>query len=241
MGVGQRGVTQVPGVGVEQRSPASGRSARRVHATGRAWRRRPGYSRRHLDGSGDLQEPSTDGPGLGSRHRGGLQAELADDLHQNTGEGREAGPQLVGSHRGRRGPVGKQIQLLLPDPVFHLGPCTVEILVQGPRPDRHLGDVGDDESGIVATRPRQPLRLGYDTTFAAPASERSIAEIAESPRSLALPVPHNKGTEHGRADVLRCAAWRYRLKSRTVCGPIPAGSAECSHRRCRMGTGASVC
>ena len=76
-------------------------------------------------------------PGLGPCHRGGLQSELADDLHQNTGEGREAGPQLVGSHRGRRGPVGKQIQLLLPDPVSISPPCTVEILVQGLRPDRH--------------------------------------------------------------------------------------------------------
>src|ERR1700722_4440421 len=45
-------------------------------------------------------------------------------------KGREPEPQLVGSHPMGTGPIGKQIHLLLFDPVFHIPAGAVKVLVK---------------------------------------------------------------------------------------------------------------
>ena len=60
-------------------------------------------------------------------------------------------------------------------------------------------------------------------------------------RGLALPVPHIYGTGHDRAVGLLWVAWRFRLRLRAACGPIPVGFATCLAGRFRRGTtGASA-
>ena len=54
------------------------------------------------DAGGGLQELVADRVGAGAGERRARQSDLAQERHQDTGEG-EA--QLVGAHRGRRGPV----------------------------------------------------------------------------------------------------------------------------------------
>ena len=67
---------------------------------------------------------------------GVAQADAAQRLEQNIGEGREPQPELVGAD-GRRGrAIGKEIELLLLDPVLDVAPGAVDALIQGARVDR---------------------------------------------------------------------------------------------------------
>ena len=57
-------------------------------------------------------------------------------MHQHIGEGDEVQTELVGTHRVVTGAVGKQVELLFLDPVFHVASGAVEFLVQ-----RHAGEI----------------------------------------------------------------------------------------------------
>jgi hypothetical protein len=60
----------------------------------------------------DLQELEPDGAAGRSGELGMAQADAAERLEQDIGEGGEPQPQLVGAHGGRRGAIGEQIELL---------------------------------------------------------------------------------------------------------------------------------
>ena len=75
------------------------------------------------------------------------------------GEDRKPQSELIGSHPMSAGAIGKQIQLLLFDTVFHVTPGTIKLLVQNARCESGrldriapavLGQVGDDKARIFA-------------------------------------------------------------------------------------------
>ena len=92
----------------------------------------------HLDAAnrgGDLaadleqfQPQATDsGPG----QTGVFQTIAAQALHQHIGAGRQGEPELVGPEGVGGGAIGKQVELLLLDAVFHLTAGTVSLLIEG--------------------------------------------------------------------------------------------------------------
>ena len=94
----------------------------------------PAHALAHL--GADLEELEPDGAAGGGRELGVAQANAAQRLEQNIGEGREPQPELVGAD-GRRGrAIGKEIELLLLDPVLDVAPGAVDALIQGARVDR---------------------------------------------------------------------------------------------------------
>src|SRR5258708_37860042 len=79
--------------------------------------------------------------------------------------------------------VGEQLELLA-DAVLGLSASAIEILIERARiqSGRAL-ERGDDEAGVGAFQ--RVLGFTDDTALAAPAVERSIAEVVEHPRRLA--------------------------------------------------------
>ncbi len=63
--------------------------------------------------AGHLQQPRANRPVLSPEQRRAGEADRADGLGQDPGNGREIQPQLVGPNGRRRGPVGEQVELLL--------------------------------------------------------------------------------------------------------------------------------
>ena len=90
--------------------------------------------RTHL--GADLQELEPDGAAGRGRELGVAQAGAAQRVEQDIGERREPQPELIGAHgRGGR-PIGKEIERLLLDPVFHVAPSAVDVLLKGAGIDR---------------------------------------------------------------------------------------------------------
>src|SRR5258708_19256395 len=90
--------------------------------------------------------------------------------------------------------VGEQLELLA-DAVLGLSASAIEILIERARIQggRAL-ERGDDEAGIGAFQ--RVLGFTDDTALAAPAVERSIAEVVEHPRRLARSQAEPLGLGH---------------------------------------------
>ena len=83
-----------------------------------------------------FKQLEADGAAGGAGELGVAQADPAQRLEQDIGEGREPQPELVGAHGRRRRAIGEQVELLLLDPVLDLAAGAVDVLVQGARVDR---------------------------------------------------------------------------------------------------------
>src|SRR5690606_22434572 len=83
----------------------------------------------------------------------------------------------VGAHGGRRGAVGKQVELAFPDAVLHLAACAVEVLVEAAGRPGLDGERGDDEARVGLAL--CPLSLGHDPPPTAPALAGGPHEVPE--------------------------------------------------------------
>src|ERR671918_564932 len=79
----------------------------------------------------DLEEPRPNRAAGGLGELGPLQGQPTHRLHQAIGGGGEQQAQLIRPPRVTTGPISKQVQLLLFDPVFHLAAGTIEFLIKG--------------------------------------------------------------------------------------------------------------
>ena len=111
---GEAGCGQAPFVGV-----GTSRGERELDA-----------SRADADEAGELEklEPDRAAGGLGELGVG--KADSPDRADENIGERGEPQPQLVGAHRGGRGPVGEQVALAFLDPVLHVAAGAVDLLIE---------------------------------------------------------------------------------------------------------------
>ena len=66
-------------------------------------------------GVGELAVPEGDAP---------------EGVDQHIGESGEPEPELVGAQAGGGGAIGKEVELLLLDPVLHLAACAVDLLIK---------------------------------------------------------------------------------------------------------------
>src|SRR5713226_404810 len=103
---------------LEHRSPSA--------ATGHRY---PDLAYRHPNLRANLEQLQTDRPALRLRHLGPLQSQPPQRLHQTISKGREIQAQLIGAHHRSGRAIGEQRQLLFLDPVFHLSPGAVKLLV----------------------------------------------------------------------------------------------------------------
>ncbi len=72
------------------------------------------------DPTTDFQQLGSNGVTLAFFQFGSGKPYLAQLVHQYVGHRREPQPQLIRPHGGRAGTVGKQVELLLLDSVFHV-------------------------------------------------------------------------------------------------------------------------
>ena len=89
---------------------------------------------------------------------------------------------LIGAHRGRRGAVGEQPQLLLLDAVLHVATGAVQFFVEHLLGNRLPAKAGHHEARIAAVGTPQPLGLGHHPALVAPRVQRPVAELPKPPR-----------------------------------------------------------
>ena len=105
----------------------------------------------------NLQQFEADRLALRLRPRGPLQSDTPQRVQQVIGHRGEPQPQLIALDEVRRGPIGKQLQLLFLDPILRLPSRAIQLLVQllGGPPLR--SQRGDDKAaaGVVQPAPHQ--------------------------------------------------------------------------------------
>jgi hypothetical protein len=111
----------------------------------------------------------------------------------------------VGAHRGRRGVVGKQIELAFLDPVLHLATSAVDLLVKMLPANVSRFERGGDEARIGLTASH--FGLADHAAAAAPAVRRRPREVLEGPCRSAGPQPVQAGQQQP-APAARCAPGR---------------------------------
>src|SRR5713101_2587978 len=131
-------------------------------------RRAPGKGRRQvqhdaahraLDPDGELEQPLPQRGDLGVRAGRAARAAL-ELLEQDVGGQSQQDAELVGQKLRAAGPVHLQPVMQLFEPVLHVAPLAVDLLVD--RPGR-AGQVGHDEPGIVlGVAAGMPDHLGLD-------------------------------------------------------------------------------
>ncbi len=99
------------------------------------------------DYGADLKQFQTDGGTGGLRQFGVFQGSPAEGLDQRIGQRRQQQTELVRPPQAAAGSVGKQIQLLLFNPVFHLASGTVDLFVKRLR---LAGQIGHDIARVAA-------------------------------------------------------------------------------------------
>src|SRR4029078_11568755 len=76
-----------------------------------------------------------------------------------------------------RGAVGKEVELLLLDPVLHLAASAVDLFIDGARLGLLRGQRGNDESRVLSVQ--SDLGLADDAPLSAPAVERPVVPFSE--------------------------------------------------------------
>src|SRR3981189_2103245 len=131
----------------------------------------------------DLEELEADGAAGGAGKCGVGESDAPHRTDQHIGHRGEPQAQLVGPHGLSRGAVGVEIELAFLDPVLHVAPGAVNVLIELTCASLAAPERGDDEARIgLALR---PLRLGDDAALLAPAIERTPLEILEAARRTA--------------------------------------------------------
>ena len=123
----------------------------------------------------DLQQPQPNGMALGLGKLGALEGSTPELIHQHIGQGGEVHSQLIGLHRRRGGPVGKQVQLLLLDPVLHIPASAVQLLVQFLGSHLPAGQIRGEEARVVPFG--QVLRLADHPPATRPAVQGPVGEL----------------------------------------------------------------
>lgn len=88
-------------------------------------------SHAHLEACSDFEELDPDGSARGARHFSTGQRGGAQTVYEYVGHAGEPEAQLIGPHGVGTGAVGEQVKLLFLDPVLHVAPGAVELLVEG--------------------------------------------------------------------------------------------------------------
>ncbi len=96
----------------------------------------------------NLKNFQSDGVTLSSGKLSPLKSDLSQLIHNHIGERREIQSELISSHGGRGSAVGKQIQLLLLNPVFHLSSSAVDLFIELTGFYFLARDIGNQKTGI---------------------------------------------------------------------------------------------